>query len=277
MSWYIYGLRLNVPNSPYRYVGLTTKPLADRLRLHINDSRRKTTPVCRWISSNGFGVLIEPIEECPEGDVEHLLQREIYWIAYYRETQGSLKDKRTPDYLKNVEDGRAQGAYGQKLSEEHISRIKSGVRKHFRENGHKSVYEFWVDSHGQEEADRRWGSLIQQRRDQMSGTGNNMYGRTGPNAPAYGRIGAKHPMFGIHHSEDARRRISEATKGKPKSPATKVRMSLANHNRYHQEKIKDTCKWCHGAILQEEIDKELSIHDQTNDVGRRVCPDPSTG
>ena len=39
--------------------------------------------------------------------------------------------------------------------------------------------------------------------------------------------GENHPMFGKHHSEETRKKMSEATKGKPHSEETKRKMSEA--------------------------------------------------
>jgi hypothetical protein len=42
----------------------------------------------------------------------------------------------------------------------------------------------------------------------VSGKGNPMYGRAKEDAPGYGRTGTKHPMFGKHHTEEAKAKIS---------------------------------------------------------------------
>lgn len=209
-----------------------------------------------------YNVTIEAIEECPEGDTEFLNSREVYWIEYYRTIQGSLTNKMTPDYLKNYENGGNRGSFGVPLTKEHKQAIKDGVVRHFRIKGHKSVYQFWVDRYGEEEADRMLGAQKKRRSVAMSGTGNHMYGRSGQDAPCYGRLGEKHPLFGTHHSDEAKKKISESTKGRPKSAATKVRMSLANHTRHHSEKKNKKCRWCLGADLQTEIDKALNEQDK---------------
>ena len=42
----------------------------------------------------------------------------------------------------------------------------------------------------------------------MSGVNSPMYGKRGPLAACYGRTGALHPMFGKHHSKEAKQKIS---------------------------------------------------------------------
>jgi hypothetical protein len=263
-SWTIYGLRENTHGSKYRYVGYTTLTPRDRLRLHKYDSKKKVAPVNTWVNSLDGDVIMEVIESCPVGDKEFLFEREIYWIAYYRGLQGSLDDKRTPDYLKNFEHGGGSGSLGTTLSSDHKSAIKSGVIEHFSKNGHKSVYDFWIDKYGEEEANRLWEIKRLKASANTSGENNPMYGRSGQDAPCYGRVGELHPMFGTHHSEEAKAKISAATKGKPKSELTKIRMSYANHIRFHSSKVKDTCKWCHGAVLQDEIQKREQELNGTN-------------
>jgi hypothetical protein len=126
------------------------------------------------------------------------------------------------------------------------------------------VYDFWLEKYGKEEADRRKEEVSKKKSAKQSGSGNPMYGRSGQDAPCYGRVGDLHPMFGTHHSEEAKAKISAATKGRPKSELTKIRMSYANHIRFHSSKVKDTCKWCLGADLQEEIQKREQELNGTN-------------
>lgn len=262
-TWTIYGLREDVPDSSYRYVGYTTLTPDQRLRLHRYDSKKKVAPVNTWINSLDGKVILEVIESCPVGDTDLLFSREIYWIAYYRELQGSLEDKKTGNYLKNFQNGGGSGSLGTTLTDEHREAIKSGVVRHFEDNGHKPVYDFWREKFGEEEADRLREIKRSKASATLSGTGNPMFGRSGQEAPCYGRVGELHPMFGTHHSDEAKAKISAATKGKPKSELTKIRMSYANHIRFHSSKTKDTCKWCLGADLQEEIKKrELELNDK---------------
>lgn len=254
-DWVIYGLRENSVGSKYRYIGYTTKGRDERLRLHIADAKKKTTPVALWIVSREFNIVSDTIEECPEGDMEHLYSREIYWIEHYRALQGSLADKRTGDYLKNFQNGGGQGSLGTQLSDDHKESIRASVVAHFEANGQRSVYSYWLEKYGPEEADRLMGEASKAKSAAQSGEKNHMFGRSGQAAPCYGRVGDKHPMFGKGHSDEAKAKISQAQKGKKLSDATKIRMSFAQHTRSHGLKIKETCIWCLGADLQTEIQK----------------------
>ena len=61
-------------------------------------------------------------------------------------------------------------------------------------------------------------NMSEDRRRKMSesnkGEKNPMYGRTGENHPMYGRTDEKSPFYGKHHSEETRRKISEAMRRK---------------------------------------------------------------
>lgn len=176
---------------------------------------------------------MEIIEACPEDDVEFLFSREIYWIDYYRTLQGSLDDKRTDDYLKNYLVGGGLGSLGTTHTKDHKDAIREGVNKHFEMNGHKSVYDFWVDKYGETEADRLLEEQCAKRSIAMSGDGNHMFGKTGQDAPCYGRVGDKHPMFGKGHTDEAKAKISVAMSGRKDSDSTKLRKSFAQHVRAH--------------------------------------------
>lgn len=83
----IYGLHLG--DRRYRYIGLTTVGIRARMKAHIKDSRARKRPVYFWMNKHGpENIIISVIEECR--DFEHLAQREIFWIDYFRNAGNSL-------------------------------------------------------------------------------------------------------------------------------------------------------------------------------------------
>ena len=50
----------------------------------------------------------------------------------------------------------------------------------------------------------------------------------GENHPMYGRTGENHPMYGKHHTEETKKKISEAKKGKTLSEETRRKIGEAN-------------------------------------------------
>lgn len=79
----IYGL-VDPRTQELRYVGKTTQPLRDRLRLHLSDARRvKRRHVCAWIRSLQRISIAPEIFEIDQarGDWS---EREQFWIAYFR-------------------------------------------------------------------------------------------------------------------------------------------------------------------------------------------------
>lgn len=104
-NWYIYGLRAG--DSEYRYVGFTTKrDPQSRLKQHFRDAQRfPDWPIYRWLSrQDPDQVILEVLEVCPP-DRDVLYARERYWIAHFRDLQGSLNEPSSDDYLLNILDG----------------------------------------------------------------------------------------------------------------------------------------------------------------------------
>lgn len=80
---YIYSLK-DPETNEIRYVGKTTN-INTRLKAHITRSKHNKYHSARWVQSvlkRGFRPIIELIEECNE---ENWVEKEKYWIAYYRE------------------------------------------------------------------------------------------------------------------------------------------------------------------------------------------------
>lgn len=275
-SYVIYGLRLK-SDKTVRYVGLSTNP-SRRLSSHFTKANpdKSSLPVHNWIRKHGKdAVEMVTLEECPI-DWDYLVYAEKYWIAsllfhgndLLNLTSGGEGVLGLPAWNKGIpmtedqKDILRQANLGKILTDDHKAAIQSSVMRHFEDNGHKPVYDFWLEKYGKEEADRLRELKRQKASASLSGEGNPMFGRTGQTAPHYGRVGDLHPMYGTHHSDEVRARISASTKGKPKSEITKIRMSYANHVRFHVDKIKTTCKWCLGADLQKEIQKrETELND----------------
>lgn len=275
-KYVIYGLRRKDSNE-YRYIGQTTGRAKNRLNSHSHSAYVKEShyAVHCWMRKYSRDeIVIEVLESCPVGDLDYLNYAERYWISSMRDfghvllnhTDGGDGVPGLPAWNRGVpmsEDQknrlRAANA-GRKLSDEHKELISQGVIKHFSSTEQKSVYEYWVDSHGQEEADRLLADLKLKRSQQMSGKGNNMYGRTGQDAPCYGRVGDKHPMFGKTHTAESKAKISVASKGVTPSISARTKRSFSLHEYNHtsKDKFKDTCIWCLGTNLQEEIDKRES-------------------
>jgi hypothetical protein len=80
---YIYSLK-DPETNEIRYVGKTTN-INTRLKAHITRSIHNKYHSARWVQSvikRGLRPIIELVEECTE---ENWVEREKYWIGYYRE------------------------------------------------------------------------------------------------------------------------------------------------------------------------------------------------
>lgn len=76
--------------------------------------------------------------------------------------------------------------------------------------------------------------LISLHHRDVSGQNNPCYGRdqSGINNPMYGRTGEKHPFYGKHHTEEAKKANAERHKGKKSSEETKKKQSEANKGKH---------------------------------------------
>lgn len=275
-TYVIYGLRLS-GSTEYRYIGLTTATLKKRLSGHKSQAftKKSRLAVHCWMRKHGPDLILgEVMEYCPIDDLPYLNYAEKYWIQSLKEfghrllnhTDGGEGVLGLPAWNKGLpmsEDHKRMLRnihLGSNHTEEQRHAISKGVRKHFEKNGHKPVYDFWVDSYGKDLADILREEKRKKASSSLSGTGNPMYGKSGQDAPCYGRVGSAHPMYGTHHTDEAKERISKATKGRPKSEITKIRMSFANHIRHHSSNAKESCRWCSGDSLDVVIsvkEKEL--------------------
>jgi group I intron endonuclease len=108
----------------------------------------------------------------------NLIEREQYWIDYYFERFNMYNIRKTAD--RNI---------GIKHSKETLLLLKDISNKHFKDNGHKSVYEFWLESYGKDIADRKMIDYRIKLSEGSSGEKNPMYGKTGELNPNIKKIG----------------------------------------------------------------------------------------
>ena len=96
--------------------------------------------------------------------------------------------------------------------------IKYGVDNPGKlESSTKKLIERNKEPQKQETIEKRSVSLIASGK--VKGSNNGMYGMRGELAPCYGRSGSKHPMFNMHHTEEAKNKIKNnenLKKAKPK-------------------------------------------------------------
>jgi len=108
----------------------------------------------------------------------NLIEREQYWLDYYFERFNMYNIRKTAD--RNI---------GIKHSKETLLLLKDISNRHFKENGHKSVYEFWLESYGKDIADEKMKDYRIKHSERVSGEKNPMYGKTGELNPNIKKIG----------------------------------------------------------------------------------------
>jgi hypothetical protein len=173
-TFVVYGLCL-VDDDSIRYIGKTSKTAAERLYFHRRSASRSEVryPVHKWMRAKGpENVITVVLGAVDDGDDDGLNELEIALIAEHRAAGARLL---------NLTNG-GEGTRGIKVSDakrELMSRRMSGAG-----NPMHGVHRF--------------------------GEANPMYGRSGPDAPGYGRQGA---MLGKTHTPEARAKMSARMAG----------------------------------------------------------------
>jgi hypothetical protein len=194
MSWFIYGLRTGT-SSEYRYVGLTRQPLSERLYQHRSLSRTKRTPLYNWLAKHIDNVVIESIEDCPEEDFEYLAEAEQFWIVQIRSFGHRLL---------NLAEGGASGSYGARWTLK-PEQVRSGAAhpkygKKLSPEHAEALRLTRVGHTRSEESRRKQGDSIR---------------------------GEKHHAYGKPMTDEQKRKISDALRGRKLSNEHRQRMSEA--------------------------------------------------
>lgn len=249
MDGVIYILR--DPNTnECRYVGKTIRQPERRLDEHLSEARMGVKSYKNnWIRKL-LKIGTSPIMEIIANAEESLLSSmEIDFIREFR-------DKGYP--LTNTTDG-GEGISGWCHSEEAKRKIGEAQRNMSQATRDKKRQSMLGKKHSDEAKERHRKASL--------GENNPMYGRTGKKNPMYGKPrseetkrkiseankgkpgpkgrdqrGEKNPMYGKHHSEESKRKISEAIKGKTGQFGAKNPMYGKHHSEETRRKLSESIK-----------------------------------
>lgn len=221
MTVYIYGL-FDPRNLDLRYIGKSKSP-HHRLIDHISEAKRelKNNHKNNWIRqllNDGLTPAVEILEECAEDTWE---ESEKAWIT---------ECKKFGVRLTNVTKGGENPPVINELPELQQLEIKAKWSKTRMGRPSANIGRTW----SQEYKDKMSKAL--------SGNNNPMFGKFGKDHPATGRIvsketkeklservrGKKNPMFGKTHSDEAKKKLSIAGKGRKQTWDEKKKKSLTN-------------------------------------------------
>lgn len=128
-NYKIYGLR-EIGTNIIRYIGYTKRKLNRRLKAHKTESKKRNTHKDNWLRKINCNVEIVLIEENVK-TLNEILEREKYWIKYYKEvlkidlvnstdggegTIGRTPTEKEKEHLRKINTGK-------KLTEEHKQKI----------------------------------------------------------------------------------------------------------------------------------------------------------
>lgn len=212
-EWVIYGIRL--PGLKYRYIGYTTN-LKRRIRSHKQRANKGTkTALYDWMRFQIQNDLIfETIEICISGNKDYIFEREMYWIRYYRNIQGSLVDRKTENYLLNHSDG-GGGVLGYICSDETKTKISTANKGKVWSEESKNKMRRTLSEQGGSWKDK---TFSEEHKKKISDA----------------TKGERNPFHGKNHTEDTKRKMSEAKKG------TKCVWYGRKHTEETKEKIRQS-------------------------------------
>jgi hypothetical protein len=227
--------------SEYRYVGLTTKSVTERLQKHIKNARSgKKTPFCDWLRKHENEVVIDVLG-VEHGELGELGQAEIEWIAALREFGHRLLN------ISNGGLGPTDVVWTVEMRE--AARERSTGRKGVSRPGKAHPF------YGKHHTDEQRALWSEQRKGTFVGPDNPNFGKFGPDHPRFGhpmplhsrvklsemRKGERNPNFGRKASAETRAKMSAAQKGVPKPSSAR-----SAHTRYHTNtgRTSPTCKFC---------------------------------
>jgi hypothetical protein len=152
---YIYSLK-DPETNEIRYIGKTTN-INTRLKAHITRSRYNKYHSARWVQSiikKGLRPIIELVEECND---ENWIEREKYWISYYRECfdltnildggeGGSIFGRLGKPWSDKQRENNRKARLGVSVNhtKEGYENRKKGVRKYY-DNNKKPVLQYDLD------------------------------------------------------------------------------------------------------------------------------------
>lgn len=257
-SWAIYGLR-HKGEAEYRYIGLTRVGIDRRLKLHKYDAKKAKRHVSHWINKNSDDIVIEVVEECPAGDEEYLFDAEVRWIAHFRDLGHRLT---------NSSDGGASGSYGARwtISEENrrsgenhpmYGRSMSDETKSALSRarvGTTRTIESRVKQSASISGENHWTSGIDLVNVESGRTPGYVYSDEVRAKISEARRRQAPP------SEDTRRKISEAHKGKVLSTDHRAKISVATMGEKHH------------AYGKPPVNKGVPMSDEQKEKNRLTLP-----
>lgn len=161
------------------YVGQTVNP-KDRFRQHLNSNKKDWHVDYKKYPYKYEYIVVE--DNIPEDKLD---EREIYWIDYYDSYHNGY----------NL----TEGGQGCRLSEETKKKISEATKGRIPWNKGIPCSEETKRKSSEKQKGIKLSDL---RRKNISEGHKGLF------------KGDKHPMYGKHHNEDAKRKISEASKGK---------------------------------------------------------------
>ena len=237
-----------------RYVGKSQNP-ATRLRRHIHEANKgNTTHKCCWIASLlhlNLKPILSILEVC-----EHAVwkEREIYWIAFYRELGADLTNCKdggdgiepTPEVrakMSAARKGKVPANKNKRASEETRAKLSAAAKaRHERDREYclANVQKMWM-AHAEKSRGKPGRKKSDEEKAKISAS---LIGNTRTRGHKYTeeqRAKMSEAHKGKHNfTEEQRAKISAAHKGRKHSDESRRKMSEAQRNRAKQRSPDDS-------------------------------------
>jgi group I intron endonuclease len=203
---------------------------------YMDKNKKPTHLQCAWNKDGEENFTFDILEECTK---EELNEKEKYWIAYYESDnpefgynktkggEGGIPSEETKKKMSEAQKGHISKLKGKKLSEEHKNNIKNGLTQEIKNTISSKLKGTKLS---EETINKIRNGNLNKKRSNVT-----------KQKMSESRSGEKHFLFGMHHNDKTKNKISES------------------NSKFNKEQIFDILNKIENGICINDIAKEYNV------------------